>query len=55
MAAEKEFVLHAMKQNLIKGINITQQEAQTAFGNPGVYIEKFIEDFRHVEIQVLAD
>jgi acetyl-CoA carboxylase biotin carboxylase subunit len=27
----------------------------TAFGNPGVYIEKFIEDFRHVEIQVLGD
>ncbi|MGV3489289.1 MAG: acetyl-CoA carboxylase biotin carboxylase subunit, partial [Tuberibacillus sp.] len=27
----------------------------SAFGNPGVYIEKFIEDFRHVEIQVLAD
>ncbi|MGO4887103.1 acetyl-CoA carboxylase biotin carboxylase subunit [Anaerobacillus sp. MEB173] len=40
---------------LVKGINITQQEAQTAFGNPGVYIEKYIEDFRHVEIQVLAD
>ena len=43
------------EQELIKGINITQQEAMTAFGNPGVYIEKFIEDFRHVEIQVLAD
>ncbi|PLR99880.1 acetyl-CoA carboxylase biotin carboxylase subunit [Bacillus sp. T33-2] len=43
------------EQDLIKGINITQQEALTAFGNPGVYIEKFIEDFRHVEIQVLAD
>ncbi|GIN60587.1 biotin carboxylase 1 [Robertmurraya siralis] len=41
--------------DLIKGINITQQEALTAFGNPGVYIEKYIEDFRHVEIQVLAD
>ncbi len=40
---------------LVKGINITQQEALTAFGNPGVYIEKYIEDFRHVEIQVLAD
>ena len=38
-----------------KGINITQQEAATAFGNPGVYIEKYIEDFRHVEIQVLGD
>ncbi|MFC7370447.1 acetyl-CoA carboxylase biotin carboxylase subunit [Fictibacillus iocasae] len=40
---------------LLKGISITQQEAATAFGNPGVYIEKYIEDFRHVEIQVLAD
>lgn len=43
------------EQELIKGINITQQEAATAFGNPGVYLEKFIEDFRHVEIQVLGD
>lgn len=43
------------EDELVKGINITQQEALTAFGNPGVYIEKFIEDFRHVEIQVLAD
>ncbi|UQD52696.1 acetyl-CoA carboxylase biotin carboxylase subunit [Bacillus methanolicus] len=43
------------EQELIKGINITQQEALTAFGNPGVYIEKYIEDFRHVEIQILAD
>ncbi|MDP4161607.1 MAG: acetyl-CoA carboxylase biotin carboxylase subunit [Bacillota bacterium] len=43
------------EQELIKGINITQQEALTAFGNAGVYIEKYIEDFRHVEIQVMAD
>lgn len=43
------------EKELVNGINITQQEAATAFGNPGVYIEKFIEDFRHVEIQVLAD
>jgi acetyl-CoA carboxylase biotin carboxylase subunit len=43
------------EEELVKGINITQQEALTAFGNPGVYLEKFIEDFRHVEIQVLAD
>ncbi len=40
---------------LIKGIQVTQQEAQTAFGNAGVYLEKFVEDFRHVEIQVLGD
>ncbi len=43
------------EEELIKGIQVTQKEAETAFGNPGVYIEKFIEDFRHVEIQVLAD
>ena len=43
------------EEELVKGINITQQEALTAFGNPGVYLEKYIEDFRHVEIQVLAD
>ncbi|AKE24188.1 MULTISPECIES: acetyl-CoA carboxylase biotin carboxylase subunit [Bacillus] len=43
------------EEDLINGIKITQQEAATAFGNPGVYIEKYIEDFRHVEIQVLAD
>ncbi|MET3574796.1 acetyl-CoA carboxylase biotin carboxylase subunit [Bhargavaea ullalensis] len=40
---------------LRKGVEITQKEAAAAFGNPGVYIEKFIEEFRHVEIQVLAD
>lgn len=43
------------EEELIKGIQITQQEASTAFGNPGVYLEKYIEDFRHVEIQVMAD
>lgn len=43
------------EDELVKGIAITQQEAATAFGNPGVYLEKYIEDFRHVEIQILAD
>ncbi|MCY8232907.1 acetyl-CoA carboxylase biotin carboxylase subunit [Priestia filamentosa] len=43
------------ESSLRKGVEITQQEAATAFGNPGVYLEKYIEDFRHVEIQVLAD
>jgi len=43
------------EEDLIKGIQITQQEAETSFGDPGVYLEKFVEDFRHVEIQVLAD
>lgn len=43
------------KEDLISGIKITQKEAAAAFGNPGVYIEKYIEVFRHVELQVLAD
>ncbi len=43
------------ESELIKAINMTQQEAEKAFGNPGVYLEKFIEDFRHIEIQILAD
>jgi len=43
------------EESLKSGMKITQKEAETAFGNPGVYLEKFIEDFRHVEIQVLAD
>lgn len=42
-------------ESLKKGLEITSREATTAFGDPGVYIEKFIEDFRHVEIQILAD
>ncbi|MBI0577760.1 acetyl-CoA carboxylase biotin carboxylase subunit [Neobacillus cucumis] len=43
------------EEELAKGIEMTQQEAKTAFGNPEVYLEKFIEDFRHIEIQILAD
>ncbi|WP_458334960.1 ATP-binding protein, partial [Staphylococcus pseudintermedius] len=34
---------------------MTQQEAETAFGNGGLYLEKFIENFRHIEIQILGD
>ncbi len=40
---------------LINAVAMTRQEAQTAFGNPTVYMEKFLENPRHVEIQVLAD
>ncbi|WP_163652800.1 acetyl-CoA carboxylase biotin carboxylase subunit [Listeria sp. PSOL-1] len=43
------------EEKLVSGIKTTQQEAEAAFGDPGVYLEKYIEDFRHVEIQVLAD
>jgi acetyl-CoA carboxylase biotin carboxylase subunit len=40
---------------LVSAVSMTRQEAKTAFGNPTVYIEKFLENPRHVEIQVLAD
>ncbi len=40
---------------LINAVNMTRGEAQAAFGNPTVYMEKFLENPRHVEIQVLAD
>ncbi|AQU81031.1 MULTISPECIES: acetyl-CoA carboxylase biotin carboxylase subunit [Planococcus] len=43
------------REDFVAGLKMTQKEAAAAFGNPGVYIEKFIEDFRHIEIQVLAD
>jgi len=40
---------------LLNGVTTTRAEAQAAFGNPVVYLEKFLENPRHVEIQVLAD
>ena len=40
---------------LVNAVNMTRQEAQAAFGNPQVYMEKFLENPRHIEIQVLAD
>lgn len=40
---------------LIASVNMTKQEAQAAFGNPTVYMEKYLEKPRHIEIQVLAD
>ena len=40
---------------LIASVNMTKQEAQAAFGNPVVYMEKFLEKPRHIEFQVLSD
>lgn len=40
---------------LINAVNTTKQEAKAAFGNDTVYLEKFLENPRHIEIQVLAD
>jgi len=41
--------------SLIKGYHTARTEAEKAFGNPGVYIEKFIEDPHHIEFQILGD
>lgn len=43
------------EEELTKAITLAQQEAQANFGNSGVYLEKFLEKPRHIEIQVLAD
>ena len=40
---------------LINAVSMTKAEAQAAFGNPMVYMEKFLENPRHIEIQILAD
>ena len=40
---------------LLNAVSMTKNEAQAAFGNPVVYLEKFLEKPRHVEFQVLAD
>ncbi|CAM4253485.1 acetyl-CoA carboxylase biotin carboxylase subunit [Bordetella muralis] len=40
---------------LLNAVTMTRSEAGAAFNNPEVYMEKFLENPRHVEIQVLAD
>ncbi|OIQ96889.1 biotin carboxylase [mine drainage metagenome] len=40
---------------LLTSVSMTKAEAQAAFGNPMVYMEKYLEKPRHIEIQVLAD
>jgi acetyl-CoA carboxylase biotin carboxylase subunit len=43
------------REELLPALNAAQQEAQAAFSNPAVYIEKYVEVARHIEIQVLGD
>ncbi|GGA39721.1 biotin carboxylase 1 [Kroppenstedtia guangzhouensis] len=47
-------VVHT-EEELKRAIQMAQQEAEANFGNPGVYLEKFLVEPRHIEIQVLAD
>lgn len=43
------------EEELIQGYKMTTKEAESAFGNSSLYMEKYIENFRHIEIQVLGD
>ncbi|TNE78823.1 MAG: acetyl-CoA carboxylase biotin carboxylase subunit [Gammaproteobacteria bacterium] len=43
------------EEELLKAIQITRSEAKAAFGDDTVYMEKYLENPRHVEVQVLAD
>ncbi len=43
------------EDELVSSIEMTKAEAKAAFGNDMVYMEKFLENPRHIEIQVLAD
>ena len=47
-------VVHS-EASLTSAITVTQAEARAAFGNETVYMEKFLERPRHIEVQVLAD
>ena len=42
-------------ENLEDAWNSARQESKAAFGNDGMYMEKFIEDPRHIEIQIIGD
>ncbi|CAM2809488.1 acetyl-CoA carboxylase biotin carboxylase subunit [Paenibacillus sediminis] len=43
------------EESLIQQITTAQQEAEKAFGNAGVYLEKYLTGMKHVEIQIIAD
>ncbi len=47
-------IVHA-EADLTKALEIAQGEAGVAFGNPAVYIERYVRNPRHVEFQILAD
>ncbi|GIP32270.1 acetyl-CoA carboxylase biotin carboxylase subunit [Paenibacillus sp. J2TS4] len=43
------------EESLIQQITTARQEAEKAFGNAGVYLEKYLTGMKHVEIQIIAD
>ncbi len=42
-------------EDLVKSLRIARNEAEAAFGSPEVYLEKFIEEPRHIEFQIICD
>jgi acetyl-CoA carboxylase biotin carboxylase subunit len=45
----------ADRRHMLEQLHIAQAEAKAAFGNASVYLERFVERARHVEIQIMAD
>lgn len=43
------------QEELQKGFNQAQEEARLYFGDPAIIMEKFLEEFRHIEVQVVGD
>src|SRR5699024_2627053 len=43
------------KQHLLNAVTLTRSEAKNAFGDATVYMEKYLKQPRHVEVQILAD
>jgi acetyl-CoA carboxylase biotin carboxylase subunit len=41
--------------SLVNAMAVAQREAKIAFNNPSIYIEKYIEPSRHIEVQIVAD
>ena len=43
------------KEEFIRLFEMAQQEAKNSFGDPSMYLEKYIEHAKHIEFQILAD
>ena len=55
MVVVKECVRYGKQEDLLKAWEGARQESAAAFGNDGMYMEKLIEEPRHIEIQVVGD
>ena len=55
MVVEKECVLFGNQKDLKEAWDSARQESKAAFGNDDMYMEKLIEEPRHIEIQIVGD